>query len=122
MSLGVNNQVAFCGKNNGIHKTLKKLEQEKVVSDETLDKLANELIEVAKRSKAEQKEAVLKKSPSIVEKTTTEKIVDKLGVEVPKEMELAKRSKDEQMEVMIKESALATSFKEKIRKILGRIL
>lgn len=69
MSLGVNNQVAFCGKNNGIHKTFKKLE-----------------------------------------------------VEVLKEMELAKRSKDEQMEVMIRESALATSFKEKIRKILGRIL
>ena len=121
MTLGVNNHVAFCGKNNGIHKTLKKLEQKKVVSDETLDKLANELVEIVKRSKAEQKEAVLKKSPSIVEKTTIEKIVDKLGVEVPKEKDLAKRSKDEQMEVMIRESALGTSFHEKIRKILGKI-
>lgn len=121
MSLGVNHHVAFCGKNNWIHKTLKKLEQEKVVSDETLDKLSNELVDVAKRSKAEQKEAVLKKSPSIVEKTTTEKIVDKLGVEVPKEMELAKRSKAEQMETMIRESALDTSFQEKIRKILGKV-
>ena len=120
MALNVNNQVAFCGKNNGIHKTLKKLEQEKVVSDETLDKLANELIEVAKRSKAEQKEAVLKKSPSIIEKTTTEKIVDKLGVQVPKEMELAKRSKAEQMETMIRESALNTSFNKKIAEILGK--
>ena len=121
MSLGVNNHVAFCGKNNGIHKALKKLEQEKVVSDETLDKLSNELVDIAKRSKAEQKEAVLKKSPSIIEKTTIEKIVDKLGVEVPKEMELAKRSKAEQMETMIRESALNTSFQEKIRKILGKV-
>ena len=92
MTLGVNNHVAFCGKNNGVHKALKKLEQEKVVSDETMDKLVN----------------------------TTEKIVDKLGVEVPKEMELAKRSKAEQMETMIRESALDTSFQEKIRKILGK--
>ena len=106
MTLGVNNHVAFCGKNNGAREVLKKLEQK----NEIKDKLANELAEVAKRAKAEQKKA------------TTLKIVDKLGVEVPKEMELAKRSKDEQMEVMIRESALATSFKEKIRKILGRIL
>ncbi len=116
MSLGVNNQVAFCGKNNEVRKVLKKLEQK----NEIKDKLANELVEVAKRSKAEQKEDVLKKSPSIVEKTTIEKIVDKLGVEVPKEMELAKRSKAEQMETMIRESALDTSFQEKIRKILGK--
>ena len=122
MTLGVNNHVAFCGKNNGIHKALKKLEQEKVVSDETMDKLANELVDVAKCSKAEQKEAVLKKSPSIVEKTTIEKIVDKLGVEAQKEMELEKRPIADQMEVMIREAALGTSFKEKIRKILGRIL
>ena len=121
MTLGVNNHVAFFGKNNGIHKTLKKLEQEKVVSDETMDKLANELVEIAKRSKTEQKEAVLKKSPSIIEKTSTEKIVDKLGVEVPEEMELAKRSKAEQMETMIRESALDISFQEKIRKILGKV-
>ena len=113
MSLGVNNHVAFCGKNNGV----KNLNKKKVVADETMDKLTNELVEVAKRSKAEQTEAVLKKSPSIIEK-----IVDKLGVEVPKEIELAKRSKAEQMETMIRESALDTSFQEKIRKILGRIL
>lgn len=68
MSLGVKNHVAFCGKNNGIHKALKKLEQEKVVSDETLNKLSNELVDVAKRSIAKQTEAVLKKSPSIIEK------------------------------------------------------
>ena len=92
-----------------------------MVSDETLYKLAKELGKVAKRSKAEQKEAVLKKSPSIIEKTTTEKIVDKLGVQVPKEMELAKRSKAEQMETMIRESALDKSFQEKIRKILGKV-
>ena len=109
MSLGVNNQVAFCGKNNGAREVLKKLEQK----NEIKDKLANELVEVAKRSKAEQKEAVLKKSPSIIEKTTTEKIVDKLGVQVSKEMELAKRSKAEQMETMIRESALNTSFNKK---------
>ena len=117
MSLGVNNQVAFCGKNNGIHKTLKKLEQEKVVSEETMDKLANELVEVAKRSKAEQTEAALKKSPSIIEKT----IVDKLGVEVPREMELAKRPKAEQMEAIIRKAVFDTSFQEKIAKILGKI-
>lgn len=101
MTLGVNNHVAFCGKNNGIHKALKKLEQEKVVSDETLDKLANELVDVAKRSKAEQKEAVLKKSTSIIEKT--------------------KLSKAEQMGSMIGKSALDTSFQEKINKILGKV-
>ena len=106
MSLGVNNQVAFCGKNNGAREVLKKLEQK----NEIKDKLANELAEVAKRSKAEQKKA------------TTVKIVDKLGVKAQKEMELKKRPIADQMEVMIRESALATSFKEKIRKILGRIL
>ena len=72
MTLGVNNHVAFCGKNNGMHKILKK--------------------------------------------------VDKLGVEAQKEMELEKRPIAEQMEVRIREAALGTSFKEKIRKILGRIL
>ena len=47
---------------------------------------------------------------------------NKLGVKAQKEMELKKRPIADQMEVMIRESALATSFKEKIRKILGRIL
>ena len=117
MTLGVNNSVAFCGKNNGMHKALKKLEQEKVVSDETMEKLANELAEVAKHSKAEQTEAALKKTPSIIEKT----LVDKLGVEVPREMELAKRPKAEQMETLIRKAAFDTSFKEKIAKILGKV-
>ena len=71
MTLGVNNQVAFYGKNNGMHKILKK--------------------------------------------------VDKLGVEAQKEMELEKRPIAEQMEVMIRESALDTSFQEKIKKILGKV-
>ena len=71
MTLGVNNHVVFCRKNNGMHKILKK--------------------------------------------------VDKLGVEAQKEMELEKRPIAEQMEVMIRESALGTSFHEKIRKILGKI-
>ena len=71
MTLGVNNQVAFYGKNNGMHKLLKK--------------------------------------------------VDKLGVEAQKEMELEKRPIAEQMEVMIRESALDTSFQEKIKKILGKV-
>lgn len=77
MTLGVNNSVAFCSKNNGMHKALKKLEQEKVV--------------------------------------------DKLGVEVPREMELAKRPKAEQMETLIRKAALDTSFQEKIAKILGKV-
>lgn len=77
MTLGVNNSVAFCGKNNGMHKALKKLEQEK--------------------------------------------LVDKLGVEVPREMELAKRPKAEQMETLIRKAALDTSFQEKIAKILGKV-
>ena len=77
MTLGVNNSVAFCGKNNGMHKALKKLEQEK--------------------------------------------LVDKLGVEVPREMELAKRPKAEQIETLIRKAALDTSFQEKIAKILGKV-
>lgn len=77
MTLGVNNSVAFCGKNNGMHKALKKLEQEK--------------------------------------------LVDKLGVEVPREMELAKRPKAEQIETLIRKAAFDTSFKEKIAKILGKV-
>lgn len=77
MTLGVNNSVAFCGKKNGMHKALKKLEQEK--------------------------------------------LVDKLGVEVPREMELAKRPKAEQMETLIRKAAFDTSFQEKIAKILGKV-
>ena len=77
MTLGVNNSVAFCGKNNGMHKALKKLEQEK--------------------------------------------LVDKLGVEVPREMELAKRPKAEQMETLIRKATFDTSFQEKIAKILGKV-
>lgn len=70
MTLDVNNSVAFCGKNNGMHKALKKLEQEKLV-----DKLGVEVpreMELAKRPKAEQMEAALKKTPSIIEKTLAE--------------------------------------------------
>lgn len=117
MSLGVNNPVTFCGKNNEVHKALKKLEHEKIISNETIDKLVNELVEVAKRSsKAEQIETALKKSPSIIEKT----IVNKLGVEVPKAMELATRSKAKQIEVLMRKAVLDTSFLERIAKILGK--
>lgn len=77
MSLGVNNQVAFCGKNNA----LKKLAEKKVPAE----------------------------------------IVDKLGVEVPREMELAKRPKAEQMEALMRKAVFHTSFQEKIAKILGKV-
>ena len=77
MALGVNNSVAFCGKNNA----LKKLAEKKVPAE----------------------------------------IVDKLGVEVPKEIELAKRPKAEQMEALMQKAVLDSSFREQIAKILGKV-
>lgn len=53
MTLNVNNQVAFCGKSNEIHKALKKLEQAKVVSNETMDKLGIEIPQQIQRASVE---------------------------------------------------------------------
>ena len=77
MSLGVNNPVTFCGKNNEMHKALKKLEHEKIISNETIDKLVNESVEVAKRSsKAEQIETTLK---AVLDTSFLERIAKILG-------------------------------------------
>ena len=79
MSLGVNNPVTFCGKNNEVHKALKKLEHEKIISNETIDKLVNESVEVAKRSsKAEQIETTLK---AVLDTSFLERIAKILGEE-----------------------------------------
>ena len=54
MSLGVNHQVAFCGKNNGMHKILKKVDK--------LGVEAQKEMKLAKRSKPEQMEVMIREA------------------------------------------------------------